>query len=114
MAVRWSGEVRVSVMWNDRGYYHGTISWPSSKWSRKLRASQPVRRHYAFSGIGAPKSLARAFDSPTAYTSAAHAAISFALEDLAEEDAREVEAAMGWDEHGGDYSLATRRPRSVR
>lgn len=65
MAVRYSGRVRVNILWDDRlDAYRATVLVPG------------FGSHHMT--IGAPKHLTRAVDSPAAYDQAAGAAISFA------------------------------------
>lgn len=65
MATRYSGDVVVRIHWNDRtSQYDATVSAPGER---------PVRIH-----VGHSPASRLGVDSPEAYDSAAHAAISFA------------------------------------
>lgn len=69
MAIRYSGNVRISVMYRDQGDYKCSVSGPGGRWSGVVRPAP--------SGFGAGVG----YDSPKAYDEVAHAALSFAAND---------------------------------
>lgn len=90
---RYSGDLKIELSFNDRtDEYRARIC--------------PVRGGGACETVhvGAPKYLKHAVDSPQAYDSAAHAAISFARDEL-QERADPNRQGSGWD---------IRRPRRAR
>lgn len=97
MATRYSGDLTITLTYRDphaelfdmypNGDYRATISWPS-----RARGGKHRRTIY----VGAPKYLRQAVDSPEAYDSAAHAAISFAAEEESEIGERAAIGTDGW------------------
>lgn len=85
MATRYSGDVKISIVWNDRAdVYNATVSAPGFK---------PYHVQ-----VGRPAAGRLAVDSPAAYDAAAHAALSFADEDADAfgERAQYNQAGTGW------------------
>ncbi len=69
MARRYSGDVTVDLLWDDRGYYKGRVSWPGGSFDATgLRLSPHDSRRLAA-------------DSPEAYDAASEAALGFASND---------------------------------
>lgn len=85
-ATRYSGELKITLTYRDppkgmypNGDYRATITWP---WRHGLPSRGPKSRITVY--VGAPKHLRHAVDSPDAFDEAAHAAISFAAEEVPE------------------------------
>jgi hypothetical protein len=86
MATRYCGALRISVTWSDAaGEYKATVHTSDGRWQ---------------GGVRAPAVLQAAVDSPEAYDGAAHAAVTFAVEEshcahLVEDAAVNVDGS-GW------------------
>lgn len=91
MATRTSGNTKISCTWRDReNDYKCALSVGG-----KRRGVQYV---------GAPRHLTAAVDSPSAYTDAARAAVSFALNDGMLDDSE-----VDWGESGPRINAGRRR-----
>jgi hypothetical protein len=90
MAIRKSGSTQINCVWRDReNHYKCALS------------VQGKRRGVQY--VGAPRHLTESVDAPAAYTAAARAAISFALNEgmLDESD-------VAWGEDGPRISVGRR------
>lgn len=105
MAIRYSGQVRISCVYQDRGDYKCSVSGPDGRWSGHIRP--------------APAGFGRgvAYDSATAYDHIARSALAFASHDKPGiDDACDVSEA-GYHIHRTKVVHAGRsatRPRSTR
>lgn len=92
MATRRSGRARVVVTWNDlRSHYNARVA---------------VGGRTVWKGtIGAPRSMHTAVDSPASFDSAAHAALSFALDEGALD-----EGDLDFEASGTGYSMSRNNP----
>ena len=89
MADRYSGNLKISVVYDDRGFYRTAVS-------REGRVLWRGRVRPPAAGFG----RGVAYDSPEAYDRTAHAALSFAADDKGGviEDAADYDrSGSGWD-----------------
>lgn len=96
MATRYSGDLTITLTYRDppkgmspNGDYRATISWPA-----RSRLTGGRHRHTVY--VGVPAHLQHGVDSPTAFDDAAHAAISFASEEVPEIGERAALGTDGW------------------
>jgi hypothetical protein len=88
MARRYSGELDINLTYRDKDdQYRARVC---------RRSPSGGRPDCEVVYVGTPKHLTKAVDSPAAYDDAAHAAISFASNDI-QEGAASNHAGSGWD-----------------
>lgn len=98
-ANRYSGDLRIRVAYIDAKpgdvYSDGTLRDRNGKYRCHIR---PIGNRFVHTTVyvGAPAVLSHAVDSPEAFDSAAHAALSFALN-----DGWPVEAHAAWVDNAG-------------
>ena len=109
MAIRYSGQVRISCVYRDQGDYRCMVSSPGGR--EILHVNPPA------SGFGSGVS----YDSPKAYDRTAHAALSFARESLTDEAATTDSGwhvgrtkATAWGSGPNTARSPNRRPRTKR
>ena len=94
MAIRYSGDVRVRILYSDaRSAYLANVSWPGGR---------------TLIVVGEPSVLTHAVDSSVAYDAAARAAVVFAEDEQVRKDGHSIPCA--WDGSGPYVS----RRESVR
>ena len=100
MAIRYSGGLKINVVYRDKGDYRAVITEYGPEASHRrhpLRAFHTTRRKAVVYVNPAPAGFGRgvAYDSPQAYDEIAHAALSFA-EDWVGELAAYDREGQGW------------------
>ena len=114
MAIRYSGGLKINVVYRDKGDYRAVITDLSQQQARhstkpfpfKTR-SMPARKAVVYVNP-APAGFGRgvAYDSPQAYDEIAHAALSFADEDLRVKDREDwVSSLAAYDREGQGWHI---------